>query len=107
MTECRPIATRLYILDGHVPIMTDDGREWAKRYNIANRRVAEAKFGKVMVSTVFLGRDANCLAGGPPQLFETMIFGGVHDRYQQLCSTWEEADAMHAHLVAMVLSGLN
>jgi hypothetical protein len=31
-----------------------------------------------------------------------MIFGGPEDGYQRRCSTWDEAEAMHAETVAMV-----
>jgi hypothetical protein len=49
---------------------------------------------KVYVSTVFLGLD-HSFGEGPPQLFETMIFGGEHDEYQERYSTWDEAEAGH------------
>lgn len=48
----------------------------------------------VSVSTVFLGMD-HSFGGGPPLLFETMIFGGNHDRYHERYSTWAEAEAGH------------
>jgi len=39
-------------------------------------------------------------AAGPPLLFETMIFNGPDDgEYQERCSTWEEAEAMHERAV--------
>ena len=61
-----------------------------------------------MVSTVFLGLD-HAFDGGTPLLFETMIFGGEHDEYQERYATWDEAEA--GHLVAgmtiiMVLTGI-
>lgn len=49
------------------------------------------------VSTVFLGLDHNLY--GPPHLFETMIFGGEHDGYQERYSTWAEAETGHARTV--------
>ena len=107
MTDRRPDAPKLYILEGHDPVATDDAKEWATRYDISNRQVAEDTIGIVRISTVFLGLDVNHGLGGPPQLFETMIFGGAQDRYQQRCSTWEEAEAMHARLIALVASGLH
>lgn len=58
----------------------------------------------VQVSTVFLGLDHRFGDQGPPPLFETMIFGGEHDEYQERCSTWEEAEAMHTE--ACKLAGL-
>jgi hypothetical protein len=46
------------------------------------------------VSTVFLGLDHQW-GDGPPLVFETMIFGGEHDQYQERYSTWDEAEAGH------------
>jgi hypothetical protein len=43
---------------------------------------------------------------GAPLLFETMIFGGIWDEkeYQERCSTWDEAEEMHAR--ACKLAGI-
>jgi hypothetical protein len=91
-----------YILDGHTPVRVDDFKTWARAFDEADRRVAKSGdsnafkkgAGKVWVSTVFLGIDHQW-GTGPPLLFETMIFGGEHDEWQDRCSTWEEAEAMH------------
>lgn len=94
----------LYILEGHTPVPVPDDDAtlvWAKRFEKMDRRVAKDQIGAVRVSTVFLGLD-HAYGDGPPQLFETMIFGGEHDKYQERCSTWEEAEAMHAKAVALV-----
>jgi hypothetical protein len=48
------------------------------------------------ISTVFLGLDHGF--GGPPKLFETMIFedsGSGEEIYMARCFTYEEAEAMH------------
>jgi hypothetical protein len=45
------------------------------------------------VSTVFLGLDHR-YGEEPPLIFETMIFGRGFE-YQERCSTWDEAVAMH------------
>jgi hypothetical protein len=66
-----------------------------------NTQVAHDAIGDVHVSTVFLGLD-HAFFGGPPLLFETMIFGGRHDRTQLRCSTWEKAERQHAKTVEMV-----
>ena len=50
------------------------------------------------VSTVFLGIDHSWL-GGPPILFETMIFGGQFDEVQKRYCTMEEAIDGHAKLM--------
>ena len=75
--------------------------EWGRMMEDGNgRRVAEFELGDVRVSTVFLGIDHQ-FGNGPPLLFETMIFGGEHDNYQDRCSTWKQAEAMHAKAVAL------
>lgn len=62
--------------------------------------VAVNDVGPVRVSTVFFGVVTNM--SGPPDVFETMIFGGEHDRYQVKSATWEGAEAEHAKALAMV-----
>jgi len=57
-------------------------------------------FGKVFVSTIFLGIDHN-FGGGKPLVFETMIFGGKHDLYQERYSTYEEAIEGHKRAVLL------
>lgn len=54
--------------------------------------------GMVRVSTVFLGIDHNW-GRGPPVLWETMIFGGPHDEFQERYSSHESAVAGHARAV--------
>jgi hypothetical protein len=90
-----------YVLDGKTPRKVESSEEWANWFEIANRHVAQSLFGLVHVSTVFLGIDYNFL-GGPPLIFETMIFNGLHDGYRDRCSTWEEAEAMHERACALV-----
>lgn len=93
--------TDKYILDGHNAVPCDDLMKWAKWIEKADRHVAQETRGEVRVSTVFLGLDHSF--GGPtPILFETMIFGGEHDGYQQRCSTWDEAAEMHKRACELV-----
>lgn len=72
----------------------------------ADRHVAQEHVGGVRVSTVFLGFDHN-IFGDIPLLFETMIFGGEHDGYQERCSTWTEAEKMHAEALDLVRRKIN
>ncbi len=88
-----------YKLEGHKAVPCDEVT-WARSMK-GNRRVAHDEVGAVRISTVFLGLD-HSFAGGPPMLFETMIFGGAHDQYQRRCSTWEQAETIHADALAMV-----
>lgn len=55
----------------------------------------------VFVSTVFLGFN-HAWDGGPPVLFETMIFGGWEDEYQERYCTVEEAREGHRRAVQKV-----
>lgn len=78
--------------------------EWGQWFETADRHVAKtAVSDKVNVSTVFLGLD-HSFGNGPPLLFETMIFGGEHDQYQDRYETWEQAEAGHKKAVEMAQS---
>lgn len=92
-----------YILEGH-KVVPADLATWSKWFEKAGdaRTVRKTTIGAVDVSTVFLGLDHNYGEKGPPLIFETMIFGGAHDEYQDRCSTWEEAEAMHAKACELV-----
>ena len=89
-----------FILKGHMAVPANL-MTWARWFETADRKVANDRIGDIRVSTVFLGVDHN-FDGGPPLLFETMIFGGPHDEYQEWYSTWEEAEAGHATALALV-----
>ena len=93
-----------YILVDKIPVECDDQTVFGCFFNeTEERRVAISEEGDVRVSTVFLGLDHQ-FGSGPPLLFETMIFGGEHNEYQERYSTWEEAEA--GHKVACDLVGL-
>lgn len=99
-----------YILDGHEPVAEPDLRRWGKWMQAADRVVSETIVGRVvgttivggvLVSTVFLGIDYR-FDDGPPLLFETIVFDGEHDMAMERYSTWEEAEAGHAAMVAKI-----
>lgn len=91
-----------YILNGKLAVECDDPKAWAEWIRREeNRRVASDTVDGVWVSTIFLGSD-HSIGCGPPLLFETMVFGGPMDQEQSHCSTWEEAETMHAEMVAKV-----
>ncbi len=94
-----------FILEGKTPKPVDDVLEWARWFEKADRRVAKTKVGVVKISTVFLGLDHSC-GGSIPILFETMIFGGKHNDYQERYTTWEEAEAGHLRAVELVKKGV-
>lgn len=88
--------TGRYILDAkHRAIPCPDLMEWAAWFeNDRHRRVDLTNLANGhRVSTVFLGLCHRFGDGGPPLLFETMIFPG-NDQWRY--STWEEAKAGHA-----------
>jgi hypothetical protein len=92
---------KTYILKGICPVEEPDLKEWAKWWSAEeNRRVAFTKFWhgfcRIRISTMFIGTG--------DQLFETMIFGGKHDLYRKLSSSWEEAEQEHKRAVAIARS---
>jgi len=95
-----------YFLEGRKIVRTSDVNEFGRCIeNIAGRTVQKTRIGVAEVSTVFVGIDHNFSSSGPPLLFETMIFGGEHDEYQERYSTWEEAEEGHERAVAKARAG--
>jgi hypothetical protein len=92
-----------YILDGKTPVPVRCPLEWGRRFETANRHVALDQFHDATVSTVFLGID-HSFGGGPPLLFETMIFGGPHSDFQERYTSWDEAEEGHMRAVGKVTS---
>lgn len=94
--------------DGKTPIEAESLEEWREkfRYDDGSRNVArhvkengewrgasgpfDTGDGE-FVSTVFLGINHNFFPGGRPVLWETMIFGGPNDGYQERYSSHERA----------------
>lgn len=68
-------------------------------------RIGLDEVGDARVSTVWLGLDHGFLPGGPPLIFETMIFGGDYADYCQRYATEAEAAAGHAAVVAALAEG--
>lgn len=90
-----------YILgggDGRQPVPASL-MEWAEWFERSERHVAKTQIGEATVSTVFLGIDHGF--GGEPLLFETMIFGGKFDGYQERSATWAKAEEQHHAACAM------
>ncbi len=92
-----------YILKDKKPILCSDIMEWAKQWESSDRIVKQDTIGDVKISTVFLGLD-HSFGDGPPLLFETIIFGGAHDEYQDRYTTYEEAEAGHEVAKQLVLN---
>lgn len=88
--------------DGY-PVEEPDVLKWAKWFESAtadqSRVVARTELpGDVIVSTVFLGLDHGW-GFGKPVLWETMIFKGDEDGYQERYSSHEEALQGHERAV--------
>lgn len=95
---------RYYILSkDKEPIVETDPAEYI-RFNAidSNTRVGYTSIDGVNISTVFLGLDHRFYGDDPPILFETMIFGGEHNEFQERYCTWEEAERGHQKAVKMV-----
>ena len=68
------------------------------------KRVAKDTVGDVEVSTVWLGRDHGW-GNSEPVIFETMIFGGKYDQYQDRYTTEAEAVMGHGWIVEALRRG--
>ena len=62
-----------YIMDARGEPVSVDLMTWARWYEHADRTIARDEVDDCEVSTVFLGLD-HSFGGGPPVLWETMIF---------------------------------
>ena len=68
--------------------------DWAEAFESSSRHIGKTTIGKSWVSTVFLGFD-HSFQGGPPVLFETMVFGGDMDEYQWRYCPYDQAEKGH------------
>ena len=108
--QCEAFARRLEgdELDGYYTMDADDSvrpvyslQAWATWRKQGIRHIGYTTIGSVRISTVFLGID-HAVGGGPPLLFETMIFGGELDEEQIRYATAVEARAGHEQMVRRV-----
>lgn len=95
-----------YILVGHEAVRINDTLEWARKFGSSNRVVKQEDVGKYRVSTVFLGLDHQWTEGGPPRIFETMVFEGdnMSDLHCERYATWAEAEVGHDDIVSKIKS---
>ena len=94
-----------YTLDNNnkpVPSTAIDASKWMHE-NLERKVVKQDYIGDIWVSTVFLGMDHNLpwVNKENPVLWETMIFGGDHDQYQERYTSYE--DALEGHQTALNL----
>jgi hypothetical protein len=92
-----------YILDAEGnPIHAPDLLTWGKWLEAADRHIGNWKSPQgTYVSTVFLGLDHQW-GDGPPVLWETMIFGGKDDQFQERYTSRADALAGHERAVQLV-----
>lgn len=91
-----------YILDeNNKPVKSniEEFLKWRKE-NPKKRVVKQEKINNTEVSTIFLGLDHSFMSK-IPVLWETMIFGGEHDNYQERYESYE--DALIGHQKALDL----
>jgi hypothetical protein len=82
---------------------------WAQWFETATNRIVaqdcdEGSAPGVKVSTVFLGLDHNFSGGGPPLLWETMVFGGPDDGLTQRYASLATAQAGHRAVCQQVFA---
>lgn len=91
-----------FILDENGdPVRCGDIGKWANWYKTAERHIGDDVVKNIRVSTVFLGVDHGW-GRDRPILWETMIFGGKHDDYQERYASKQEALAGHQRALSLV-----
>lgn len=96
----KQLAEEFFTLDGH-KTKPCSAAEWASMMRGRERNVGSSTVGESSVETDFLGTPH---AGG---MFETMVFGGTLDKQWWRSESWEEAEKLHARVVAMITAQLS
>lgn len=92
-----------YILDEqNQPVECPDVLTWGRWFEASGDqcKVGHTTFDGGYVSTVFLGLDHN-FTQGEPVLWETMIFGGPHDGFQDRYTSRATAELGHQKAVKL------
>jgi hypothetical protein len=91
----RPEEHRYILDDAGEPVPCPDLIAWAQWFEHAERVAHDLDEGdpgkQIRISTVFLGLDHRFGGGGPPILWETLVFGGVLDGEMQRYSSRQAA----------------
>jgi hypothetical protein len=93
-----------YILKGKKVVPVNTVQEWGAYFETSDRIIGKDIVRGYRVSTVFLGLD-HSFGGGPPLLFETMIFddkGTDVFGYQERYSTYKGAEQGHKAAIDFV-----
>lgn len=89
-----------YRLKGKFPVEERNMLRWARSRG-GHKSLKRTYIGDIYVSTVFLGINHSFL-DSLPVLFETMVFGGEHNHYQERYYTYKQAIHGHNTAVKMV-----
>lgn len=77
--------------------------EWVSCFeDLGYCHVGMTAVGEAEVSTVWLGLDHSMGLGGPPIIYESLVFGGELDGQGERYATLEAAEAGHERWVAAV-----
>ena len=80
----------------------EDGK---KRWKVGDTNIKDGK-ETINISTVFLTINHSWGPNEEPILFETMIFGGKHDQWQERYTTHAESKKGHKEAVQMARNGM-
>lgn len=104
----------MWMLDADgTPVPCSDAVAWAQWFERATKdrsRIVAADRdegpdgGGILVSTVFLGIDHRFGGGGPPILWESLVFGGPLDQTMRRYSSRDAALAGHQSLCKDVIA---
>lgn len=100
--------SRHYFLNEDHTYTPCDLMTWANQLEELDNKVADDIIHGKRVSTVWLGLDHNHF-GGPPLLFETMVFDGIKigfEIYMKRYTTWDEAVEGHKKAIQWVLDNI-
>ena len=105
-----------YILDkNNKPKKVKNVLVWAKWFEETDRRVKTDDFetmhlDPVRISTIFMGLDCDSIhdqgCKAAPYLWETMVFGGIHDGLEVKYCSAEDALQGHNQIVEKVKKSL-
>jgi len=91
-----------YLLDENTKIPYKVNVEELNNSFHVDNTIAFTNLPDCYVSTVFLNVGYSIDDNTPPDLFETMIFGGEYDNYQKRYKTYEEALEGHENTLKMI-----
>lgn len=82
------------------PVAESDVAKWYEWFETADRVVGEGKYNAkdgelIVVRTSFLGIDYDPCPDSPPNLWETMIYGGEYDEWLVRACNRVKAEANH------------